>query len=144
MNERARAILSRVQSSVDRHVPPVYIRFQRLLDLSQTSDEENYLASLARAGSPLERQGKGLTVTRASGTWLTPSSSGGGGGGAAGANMAQQRNGEMITTAEKKRTNSSSSSKNGGGGGGGGAKTIAEFRTEGGYGVTEEEGFKFE
>lgn len=60
--------------------------------------------------------------------------------------MAQQRNGEMITTAEKKRTrSSSSSSKNGGGGGGGGgAKTIAEFRTEGGYGVTEEDGFRFE
>ena len=46
------------------------------------------------------------------------------------------RNGE---TAEMKRTRSSS--KNGGGGA---AKAVAEFRTEGGYGVTEEDGFTFE
>lgn len=129
-------------------------RFQRLLDLSKTSDEQHYLASLARAGTPLERQGKGLTVTRASGTWLTSPSSGGGGGGgghgsaAAGTVTAQRGNGEMMTMAEKKRTGRSSStpsSKNAGGGGaGGGGKAIAEFRTEGGYEVTEEEGFKFE
>ncbi|GAA5991284.1 hypothetical protein JCM10908_003238 [Rhodotorula pacifica] len=106
-------------------------RFQRLLDLSKSSDEKLYLSSLERAGTPLERQGKGLTVTRASGSWLTSTAS-------------SSTGSRADTTGRAKGKDGEGDKKVARGGGGAGGTVVAEFRTEGGYEVTEEEGFKFE
>ncbi|GAA5886608.1 hypothetical protein JCM3774_003680, partial [Rhodotorula dairenensis] len=121
-------------------------RFHRLLDLSRVADEKLYLASLSRAGTPLERQGKGLTVPRASGTWLTSAAGSGGGDGGG------RREGGGTTDNEVKEQQQEADADAVSGGKiaprkkreGGGGKAVAEFRTEGGYEVTEEEGFKFE
>ncbi|GAA6021532.1 hypothetical protein JCM11491_006473 [Sporobolomyces phaffii] len=49
-------------------------RLDRLISLSRQADEENYRLSLARQGTPSERELDGKTLCRAIGTWLTDSS----------------------------------------------------------------------
>ncbi|SCV68045.1 BQ2448_166 [Microbotryum intermedium] len=48
-------------------------RLDRLLDLTEQSEEKAYLETLARSGTPEQREASGRTVCRAQGTWLTKS-----------------------------------------------------------------------
>ncbi|GAA5923692.1 uncharacterized protein JCM15063_003730 [Sporobolomyces koalae] len=49
-------------------------RLDRLIALSRKADEETYRLSLARQGTPVEREAEGKTLCRAVATWLTDSS----------------------------------------------------------------------
>ncbi|KDE03496.1 hypothetical protein MVLG_06009 [Microbotryum lychnidis-dioicae p1A1 Lamole] len=55
--------------AADRH----RIKLDRLLDLTEEAEEKSYLATLARSGTPEQRETSGRTVCRAQGMWLTKS-----------------------------------------------------------------------
>ncbi|BGP21149.1 DNA helicase [Rhodotorula toruloides] len=46
-------------------------RYERLIALSKESEELHYLEKLARVGTPLERERKGVTIARALGCWIS-------------------------------------------------------------------------
>ncbi|SCZ97452.1 BZ3501_MvSof-1269-A2-R1_Chr1-2g01043 [Microbotryum saponariae] len=55
--------------AADRH----RIKIDRLLDLNEEAEEKSYLETLARSGTPEQRETLGRTVCRAQGMWLTKS-----------------------------------------------------------------------
>ncbi|GAA5871027.1 hypothetical protein JCM8547_005335 [Rhodosporidiobolus lusitaniae] len=97
-------------------------RMTRLLTLSRASDELTYQSSLARSGTPEEREKKGLTVCRALGVWLSDTS----------------RLDEPVVEGEGEGRMGGREK-----GGEKGAKVVAEWRREEGGELSEEEGWKF-
>jgi hypothetical protein len=90
----------------------------RLITLSRKSDEDNYRLTLARQGTPAERESNGKTLCRAIGTWLTDSS--------------------RAEEIQKLRKRAGTAQLAGTGMNGGGVKAIASFRAEDGRELTED------
>lgn len=101
-----------------------FVRLDRLITLSREADEQSYIASLARLGTPAQRESLGRTVCRARGTWLTATKP-------AASDQAdrQKAKGKQPT--------------GGGGGGGGGAMAVAAWWDVEGRALSEEMGWKF-
>ncbi|GAA5912503.1 hypothetical protein JCM8208_006619 [Rhodotorula glutinis] len=122
-------------------------RLDRLLDLSKAADEQLYLASLARQGTPAERELKGVTLTRALGTWLTDASRAD--------EMARLDEGERErrrkagsgqgapAAAGSAAGTAGASTGAGGAGAGTGQRAVACFEAEDGRELTEDKGWKF-
>ncbi|GJN91923.1 hypothetical protein Rhopal_004948-T1 [Rhodotorula paludigena] len=102
-------------------------RMDRLLDLSRKADETLYRASLARSGTPAERELKGLTLMRALGTWLTDSSR---------VDKLKQEGGESAEDKSRKREGGSAAAT-------GGQRAVAAFEAEDGRLLTPEKGWKW-
>lgn len=136
---------SSFSSSVARHEPDRHAiastrmctgRLDRLLDLSKKADEQLYLASLSRQGTPAERELKGTTLCRAVGAWLTDASRAD--------EMAQLDAGERERR-RKAGTGVGAGAAGGGSGAtsGGGMRAVACFEAEDGRELTEDRGWKF-
>lgn len=93
-------------------------RLDRLLDLTQEADEKSYLETLARSGTPYERERQGRTVCRALGQWLTDA--------ARAEHVAQLGKEEKAALAK------------------GRGKAVAAWRSSDDRGLGQEDGYQFE
>ncbi|GAA5962773.1 hypothetical protein JCM21900_006498 [Sporobolomyces salmonicolor] len=98
-------------------------RLERLLALSRASDEQFYRATLARFGTPREREFKRRTLCRAIGEWLTDASQ------AEAMREAKEKRGGTAAPKEAFRKSRQ--------------RAVASFRAEDSRGLTEEDGWKF-
>lgn len=103
----------------------------RLLTLSRTADEHTYQSSLARSGTPAERERKGITVCRAVGVWLSDTGKGKGKEG-----EGEGKEGKAVRAEKEEGKKGKEKGKVG-------AKVVAEWRAEDEGELTEEGGYKF-
>ncbi|GAA5947595.1 hypothetical protein JCM3775_000127 [Rhodotorula graminis] len=116
-------------------------RLDRLLDLSKAADEQLYLASLARQGTPKEREPKGVTLMRALGTWLTDPSRADEMTRLDAREKEERRKAGSVTTAAAAAGTAGASV--GAASAGAGQRAVACFEAEDGRELTEDKGWKF-